>query len=392
MEEPASVSPVQRVSRSLKLWPVVVLLGSVAAAGVFALGLWSGGRLTQQKQQPPDREIFTLKGHTAGLWCVVFASDGKHLASASGDKTIKVWDATTGREMLSLQGHTLEVHSVAFSPDGKRLASGSGEVDKDTPGEVKVWDAQTGKETFSLQGHTRAVLSVGFSPDGNRLASASNDRTVKVWDVLTRKEVFSLMHEGYATSVCFSPDGERLASASWDNTVKVWDAQNGQKILSLVHEHAVSSVCFSPDGKRLASASGLWLQEGEVYVWDAQCGQRLLSVTWRPAQLTTVWDPNIKKGVLSIKGHADQVHNVCFSPDSKRVASASEGYDWRDGRIVTRWGEVKVWDAQTGNELFTLKGHTDEVFSVCFSPDGNRLASASMDRTVKVWDVHTAQK
>jgi hypothetical protein len=102
--------------------------------------------------------------------------ESRTLASASDDKTVKVWDGATGQEVLTLKGHTGPVASVAFSPDGKRLASAS--FDKT----VKVWDAVTGQETLTLQGHTDAVLSVGFSPDGQRLASASGDKTVKVWE------------------------------------------------------------------------------------------------------------------------------------------------------------------------------------------------------------------
>jgi hypothetical protein len=107
---------------------------------------------------------------------VAFSSDGKRLASASDDQTVKVWEVANGREMLNLRGHNGQVMSVAFSPDSKRLASA------DYNGNVKVWDATTGEETLTLQGHTRAVVSVAFSPDGKRLASASSDTTVKVWD------------------------------------------------------------------------------------------------------------------------------------------------------------------------------------------------------------------
>src|SRR5207244_783346 len=94
-----------------------------------------------------------------------FSPDGKRLASASFDKSVKVWDAQTGQELFTLHGHTDYVYSVVFSPDGKRLASAS--FDKS----VKVWAAQTGQEIRALQGHT-AFRSVVFSPDGKRLASA----------------------------------------------------------------------------------------------------------------------------------------------------------------------------------------------------------------------------
>jgi WD40 repeat protein/tetratricopeptide (TPR) repeat protein len=164
--------------------------------------------------------------------------------------------------------------------------------------------------------------------------------------------------------VCFGPDGRRLASASYDQMVKVWDAQTGQETLTLKgHTQAVTSVCFSPDGRRLASAS----DDQMVKVWDAQTGQEQ----------------------RTLKGHTQAVTSVCFSPNGRRLASAAGGYD----KQKRQWyGEVKVWDAQTGQEQLTLQGHTGPVDYVCFGPDGRRLASASQDHTVRVWDAQTGQE
>jgi WD40 repeat protein/serine/threonine protein kinase len=333
----------------------------------------------------------TFKEHTSDLYGVAFSPDGQHLASASGDGTVKIWDPRTGHVALTLK-HTGPVRGVAFSPDGQRLATSTQD------GTVKVWNAQTGEEALSFKRHTDAVGTVAFSPDGQRLASASSDQTVKLWDARTGKELLILKgHTSYVYSVAFSPDGQRLASASADRTVKLWDARTGKERLTLkAHTNVVNSVAFSPDGQRLASASADWT----IKVWDARTGQETLtlkghtsfaqSVAFSPDgqrlasassdETVKLWDARTGQESLTLAGHSGPVTSAAFSPNGQRLASASHDLT------------VKVWDVRTGRETLTLKGHTGPVRGVAFSPDGQRLASASEDNTLKVWDAGTGQE
>ena len=188
-----------------------------------------------------NKRMRPFEGHQGWVLSVAFSRDGKHIASASTDHTVKVWDTAKGRELLSLKGHTEHVNSVAFSPDGKRLASTSDDYT------VKVWDAMRWQELLTFNGHKDSVYGVAFSPDGKRLATASGDKTVKVWDAEKGQELFPLKaHKDSVYGVAFSPDGKRLASASRDKTVKVWNVGSGQELFTLKgHTDGVSGVAFS---------------------------------------------------------------------------------------------------------------------------------------------------
>ncbi|MEH1886537.1 WD40 repeat domain-containing protein, partial [Nostoc sp.] len=221
----------------------------------------------QEHKENKAFEVNTLEGHSSKVNSVIFSPDGKILASGSLDKTIKLWDISTGKAIKTLTGHSRWVWGVVFSPDGKTLASGSND------NTIKLWDVSTGKAIKTLTGHSRSVNSVVFSPDGKTLASGSDDKTIKLWDVSTGKAIKTLTgHSRWVWGVVFSPDGKTLASGSNDNTIKLWDVSTGKAIKTLTgHSRSVNSVVFSPDGKTLASGS----DDKTIKLWDVSTGKAI---------------------------------------------------------------------------------------------------------------------
>jgi WD40 repeat protein len=294
--------------------------------------------------------ILTLAGRSSWARSVAHSPDGAHIAMGSTDRTVHVWEAGTGREILTLAGHSATVRSVAYSPDGKRILSGAADSS------VRVWDAASGRELQTLWGHSSVVKAVAYDPTGRFIFSGSSDASVKVWDAQTGKELWTFTgHSGDVNSLAYSPDGFNILSGSSDRTVKIWNMGGGPPRTLRGHLKAVVSVAYSPNGARLISGS----TDGTVKLWDAKSGKELETLSG--------YSTHIKSG-------------LAYSPDGMFFAAAMDNYT------------IAIVDAEGERQTRFLRGHTDEVYALSYSPNGRQLVSVSLDGTARIWDAVTGRE
>ena len=340
----------------------------------------------------------TLTGHTGNINAIQFSPDSQTLASASDDRTVRLWDVAAGKERMTLTGHTDVVRTLDFSRDGQYLVSGGGDT------VALVWAIGRGDRQYMhyLTGPASVINGVVFSPDARYVIAGAGDKSIWRWDLYppeSERYRTLLGHTGGVRRLFYRPDGKVLASAASDGTVRLWDTTNSQLsgVLPRIST-ALWSAAYSPDGQQIATAGN----DGSVRLWDlsggipltpslalrdpdskepisavdfSRDGRYLASASWDDT--ATIWDTQTWLPLYRLRGHTDDIYTVAFSPDGKWLATGS-GDD-----------TIRIWDMASGQPAQELKGHTNDVFGLAFSPDGKQLASAAWDNTIRLWDTQT---
>jgi WD40 repeat protein len=326
----------------------------------------------------------TFLGHTKAVLCVAISTDGSKLASGSADNTVRFWDVATGKEQATLKGAEYGVDSVAFSPDGKTLASGAG------GNKVMLWDVATRKGTTLYDRLSQyASPLVAFSPDGKTLASGGRCISeIRLWNVNTRKQTATLKeYDVYGViALTFTPDNKILPSLGVHDGIKLWDAATGKS----------TTMLKAPDRERIEKLirrlGNESFREREKAARDLEAiGPMALDLV---RQAVSHRDPEISRRAARLVDlleeravTAHSAFSAAFSPDGKTLATPTQVVATIGGKNVVTDRSVKLWDVATGKEQATLKGHTDEVRSMTFSPDGRTLAFGGEDGTIKLLDV-----
>ena len=320
---------------------------------------------------------------------MAFSPDGSRLAVAGRDRKVTMLDAATGVILFQLAGHEQFIFRFAFSPDGKRLASA------DQNGTTKVWSLEPSQEVLTIP--VEGLGNFALSPDGSQLVSIDSN-SWRLFDLRDGRTLFqSKLPEGGLTAIAISPDGTEIATGGTDQKIRLWNLADGNILGEItVTDPKILAIAYRPDGRSLSVAGldgiiTMYDHESRLAVrsWDAGVGQvsslafnsdgSRLGVGTLDVNDAKIFDTNTGKEILTLSGHTNNPVSIAFSLNETQIVTG--------GRDST----ARLWDATSGKLLLTLNGHTSTVTSAHFSPDGQLIATSSRDGTIRVWDAVTGK-
>ena len=301
-----------------------------------------------QEQQQLFKPRFTLHKHTSVVNCVSFSPDGKQLYTAGRDAKLNIWNLKNGQLQSTRRDHTDSIDFIVVSPTKTQFLTGARD------GNLKFWKTKDASLKHTLSHFIKAegphfVGPLSFSPNGKFVVSTGRDHSeLIIWNARMYQQVRRInVERDFLPYAIFSPDSASLVGTSGKKSINFWNIATGKVTKSIVSKSKIQDLGFSPDGTLFM------VQSDELTIYNSKSVQKQLSI------------PNMK-----------EASDFCFSTDSHKL-------------VINTRNQAEVWDTHSGKQLNTLKGHTDLITCIAYSPDNQYIATGSEDQTVKIWNATT---
>jgi WD40 repeat protein len=378
-----------------------------------------------------ETELVLQKGHSENIMSVKFSPDNKLFATGSFDKTVKLWDLSSGKEIRTFSGSTSPVLTIDFSPDGKLIAAYNSEhtmtvwnastgarfgqlkeiannddaiafsrnwkfFASSSKGNISLWDFKLGNKIKNFKGDSSEIRELKFSNDNSSIISVDSNKKIKIWNIKTGKSVTLPVQNDLISALDFSPDSKYIATGGYDKVLKIWSYSTHKLVKSLKgHYQEIDFISFSPDKKTVASAG----TEGIIKLWDINSGKQILNIKDGANYIEALTYSNDGKYLLSsnsslgfklwnaktgklIYARGPQLEPVYTVTGNDRLIAFSSG-----NPFVTEPGIIKMWNLSKGSLIRFPTAHSDFVTALEFNPDGEFLASGSRDSKIILWQI-----